>query len=355
MASAAFPELLTRIEESAKHTDQQIAAENNLRDTLLEIVAAGFTSHGLSDSDQPIAAQAEVIHSLATKCVSSAFVTWSHRMTIEYIDRWASAEVKDLYLAELREGKRVGSTALATALADKSGKELLPITFEEVDGEFVIHGVIPWASNLYDDTLIVFAARNEETEERVVFTSVLSAAGTSVKPAGELLGLNATSSGTVKFDGLRVPAANVLTRDVNLFLGQMRPRFLVLQSAFCLGLTKASLDSIATAPSAGPFAEDIARFQAEYERLTAESVRLSKSLEVYPAPGNGHSPLDFLKLRLGAAELAQATARVELATIGGRGYYSASDTSRRIRESLFLSVQAPTEGSLRWEISQLAS
>jgi hypothetical protein len=62
-----------------------------------------------------------------------------------------------------------------------------------------------------------------------------------------------------------------------------------------------------------------------------------------------------LRLRLGAAELAQAITRVELATIGGRGYYSASDTSRRIRESLFLSVQAPTEGSLRWEISQLAS
>lgn len=355
MSVAAFPELLTRIEESAKNTDQQIAADHNLRDTLLEIVASGFAAHGLSDSELPISAQAEVIHSLATKCVSSAFVTWSHRMTIEYIDRWASEEIKGTYLDDLREGKRVGSTALATALADKSGKELLPITFEEVDGEFLINGVIPWASNLYDDTLIVFAARNETTEERVVFASVLSSSGTSVKPAGELLGLNATASGTVKFEELRLPKINVLTRDVNLFLGQMRPRFLVLQSAFCLGLTKASLDSIANAPSAAPFADDIAEFQAEYARLSAESVRLSETLVVYPAPGNGHSPLDFLKLRLAAAELAQATARVELATIGGRGYYSASDTSRRIRESLFLSVQAPTEGSLRWEISQLAS
>ena len=355
MSAVAFPELLTRIEESAKNTDQVIAADHNLRDTLLEIVASGFTAHGLSDSAKPIYAQAEIIHSLASKCVSSAFVTWSHRMTIEYIDRWATDEIKSAYLQELREGKRVGSTALATALADKSGKELLPITFEEVDGEFLINGVIPWASNLYEDTLIVFAARNEVTEERVVFTSVLSTSGTSVKPAGELLGLNATASGTVKFEGLRIPAANVLTRDVNLFLGQMRPRFLVLQTAFCLGLTKASLDAIASAPSAGPFADDIAKFQAEYSRLTGELSRLSTALEVYPAPGNGHSPLDYLKLRLNAAELAQATTRVELATIGGRGYYSASDTSRRIRESLFLSVQAPTEGSLRWEISQLAS
>lgn len=355
MSAPAFTELLTRIEESAKNTDQQISADHNLRDTLLEIVASGFTAHGLSDSNQPISAQAEIIHALATKCVSSAFVTWSHRMTTEYIDRWASDEIKNAFLEDLRKGKRVGSTALATALADKSGKELLPITFEEIDGEFVINGVIPWASNLYSDTLVVFAARNETTEERVVFASVLSAPGTSVKPAGELLGLNATASGTVKFEGLRIPAANVLTRDVNLFLGQMRPRFLVLQTAFCLGLTKASLDAIATAPSAAPFAEDIANFNAEYQRLTGELDRLSSALQVYPAPGNGHSPLDYLRLRLNAAELAQATTRVELATIGGRGYYSASDTSRRIRESLFLSVQAPTEGSLRWEISQLAS
>jgi alkylation response protein AidB-like acyl-CoA dehydrogenase len=355
MSTQTFSELLTRVEESAKNTDQNKAADNNLRDRLLEIVASGHAAHGLSDSTLPIAAQAEIIHDLASKCVSSAFVTWSHRMTTEYIDRWASDEVKNRFLSELRKGKRVGSTALATALADKSGKELLPITFEEIDGEFVINGLIPWASNLYEDTVVVFAARNETTEERVIFASVLSAPGTTVKAAAELLGLNATAAGTVKFEGLRLPSANVLSRDVNYFLGQMRPRFLVLQTAFCLGLTKASLDAIATAPSAAPFAEDIARFTAEYNRLADEQTRLSAALESYPAPGNGHAPIDYLKLRLGAAELAQATTRVELATIGGRGYYSASDTSRRIRESLFLSVQAPTEGSLRWEISQLAS
>lgn len=352
MSTSAFPELVLRVEESAKHTDQ---ADENLRERLLEIVASGFAAHGLSNSEQPISAQAEVIQTLATKCMSSAFVTWSHRMTTEYIDRWAGAELRNEFLAELQEGRRVGSTALATALADKSGKELLPITFEEVDGEFLISGVIPWASNLYEDTLIVFAARSETTEERVIFASLLSEAGTSVKPAGELLGLNATSSGTVKFDGLRLSAKNVLTRDIDLFLGQMRPRFLVLQSAFCLGLTQASLEAIDTANGAAPFAAEIAQYRSEHQQLLAELQQLAATLEVYPAPGNGHSPLAFLKLRLAAAQLAQAVTRVELATIGGRGYYTASDTSRRIRESLFLSVQAPTEGSLKWEISQLAS
>jgi alkylation response protein AidB-like acyl-CoA dehydrogenase len=275
-------------------------------------------------------------------------------MTAEYIDRWASQAIKLQYLPELLAGNRIGSTALATALADKSGKELLPITFTETETEFVIDGVIPWASNLYADTLVVFAARHPETEERIIVAAELGFDGIEVKPAGQLLGLNATSSGTVKFNGLKLPKEYLLTRNVDLFLGQMRPRFLVLQSSFCLGITSAALNSIAKAPSAGPFAEEIASYQASYDHLVAELNDLNQSLEAFPAPGNGHAPLRYLKLRLQAAELAQAVTRVELATIGGRGYYTASATSRRIRESLFLSVQAPTEGSLRSEISQLS-
>ena len=334
----------------------------NLRENLLELVALGGTNFGLSDSAEPLLAQADLIGAVAEHCLSTAFVTWSHHMTTEYIDRFASASVRGAYLPELLAGTRVGSTALATALADKSGKEPLPITFtESVDqatgrSTFVIDGIIPWASNLYSDTLIVFAARNETTEERVIFTAVLGDnAGISVKPAGELLALNATASGTVRFQGLTLDADHVLSRDVDYFIGQMRPRFLVLQTSFCLGLTRASLKSILGANGLAPFADEVEGYVTELERLTGELTRLGGALDAYPAPGNGRAPLDYLQLRLKAAELAQAVARVELATIGGRGYYAASATSRRIRESLFLSVQAPTEGSLRWEISQLSS
>ena len=357
---AAF---IARVDEHSAKADRgsEGDAPQPLRSQLLELVKLGGTDFGLSTSNEPLAAQAELIGALAEKCLSTAFVTWSHHMTTEYIDRFANSTLRDRYLGELLAGTRVGSTALATALADKSGKELLPITFTEtVDAggvaAYSISGVIPWASNLYDDTLIVFAARNEQTEERVIFATVLGeGAGISVKPAGELLALNATASGTVKFDGLKLDADSILTRNVDLFLGQMRPRFLVLQTSFCLGLIRASLTAIAGANGLAPFAADVEQFTTELERLSAELIRLAATVAEYPAPANGHAPLDYLKLRLAAAELAQAVTRVELATIGGRGYYTASATSRRIRESLFLSVQAPTEGSLRWEISQLTS
>lgn len=343
--------IVATLPECAVATDQE---PGNLREFLSGFAAAGGVQFGLSQSPEPIAAQSALIKSVAENCVSSAFVVWSHRMTSEYIDRWASAEVRERYLDQLLSGQRIGSTALATALADKSGKEVLPITFNETEEYFVIDGVIPWASNLYSDSLVVFAARHPETEQRIILAAELSFEGVEVKPAGQLLGLNATASGTVRFNGLKLPKEYLLTRDIDLFLGQMRPRFLVLQTSFCLGIISASLAAIAGAPSAAPFADEISGYQERYRALTAELASLNESLASYPAPGNGYAPLPYLRLRLEAAELAQAVTRVELACIGGRGYYSASPTSRRIRESLFLSVQAPTEGSLRWEISQLS-
>lgn len=333
-------------------TDQKAT---NLRGFLSGVAASGVLDSGLSSSSTPIEQSADVIFDLAKQCLSSAFVTWSHRMTLEYVDRFGSSFLRENLLPELLAGERIGSTALATALADRSGKELLPITFQQVGDEYVIEGVVPWASNLYEDTLVVFAAREPETGERVLFATELSFEGISIKPAEGLLALNATSSGTIRFAGLRLSEDYVLTRDVNNFFSRMRPRFLLLQSAFCLGLSQAALDSALASESNKPFADDLAQLQSELAQVKQSWRELLSIQNDYSNLPAQQDPLPYLKVRLQAALLAQSITRIELASVGGRGYFVAHPTSRRIRESLFLSIQAPTEGSLRWEISQLQS
>jgi alkylation response protein AidB-like acyl-CoA dehydrogenase len=333
-------------------TDQKIS---NLRDFLSGVAASSVLDSGLSQSAQPIEQSADAIFELANQCLSSAFVTWSHRMTLEYVDRFGSKWLKENRLPELLLGTRIGSTALATALADRSGKELLPITFVRVGDDYVIDGVVPWASNLYQDTLVVFAAREPHTGERVLFATELSFDGISVKPAEGLLALNATSSGTIRFAGLKLSADYVLTNDVNNFFSRMRPRFLLLQSAFCLGLSQASLDSALASESNKPFTEDLAQLESELTQAQQTWRELLSVQNDYASLPGQQDPLPYLKLRLQAALLAQSITRIELASVGGRGYFVTHPTSRRIRESLFLSIQAPTEGSLRWEISQLQS
>ncbi|OOK73454.1 ntrC domain protein [Mycobacterium kansasii] len=62
------------------------------------------------------------------------------------------------------------------------------------------------------------------------------------------------------------------------------------------------------------------------------------------------SKKELLSLRLSAAEIASASAALEIRTAGGKGYASRTPASRRYREAAFLPVQSPSEAQLRWEL-----
>jgi alkylation response protein AidB-like acyl-CoA dehydrogenase len=316
-----------------------------------DLVSQGKASHGLENSDKPIAQQAVEIADLAGQSMALGFSIWSHRMTTEYVQRFGSPSFQAKYLDSLLTGQGLGSTALATALVDNSGAQPLPITFREVEGGFSISGHIPWASNLRTGTVVVFGARNEESEQRALFASVVGADGLLVKPAGQLLGLNGTSSGSIRFESHFVPEDQLLTNDCPGFFRAMRPRFLLLQSAFCLGLARASL-SQAEAAGSRSLGALIATKRAELEALEVEFQELGHKLAQFSPDGPDGGPLPFVSIRLRLALIAQEITRLELAVVGGRGYFVEHETSRRVRESLFLSIQAPTEEALRWELQQ---
>lgn len=331
----------------------QIASSANeeqldLTPLVKELVASGRASHGLANSKKPIWDQAIEISELAGQSIAIGFSIWSHRMTTEYVQRFGSPSFQAKHLLS---GQGLGSTALATALVDNSGASPLPITFSRAEGGFLISGHIPWASNLRTGTVVVFGARNEESEQRALFASVVGADGLLVKPAGQLLGLNGTSSGSIRFESHFVPEDQLLTNDCPGFFRAMRPRFLLLQSAFCFGLAKASL-AAAEAAGSKSLAAIISSKRSELNGLEAEFASLGLKLEEFSAEGPEGGPLPFVSIRLRLALIAQEITRLELAVVGGRGYFVEHETSRRVRESLFLSIQAPTEEALRWELQQ---
>jgi hypothetical protein len=62
----------------------------------------------------------------------------------------------------------------------------------------------------------------------------------------------------------------------------------------------------------------------------------------------------LLELRLELGRLAVAAVALESKLAGGRGYMLHSGTARRLRESAFLPVQAPTEVQLQWLLTRSA-
>ncbi|NLT26087.1 MAG: hypothetical protein GXX90_05495 [Microbacteriaceae bacterium] len=135
----------------------------------------------------------------------------------------------------------------------------------------------------------------------------------------------------------------------------MRPTFLLLQTAFCLGLAGRAADE-ADAALAGSITEVVfAERRAEVrERLRAlrgdYHALLSRASSGATRP---IAPERLLRLRLDAARLVREATGLEAAAVGGRGYLAASGTARRLREAAFLPVQSPTEGHLEWELRRL--
>ena len=74
--------------------------------------------------------------------------------------------------------------------------------------------------------------------------------GVSVPPYPPLLALQATRSSSVLLEQVRIGAHWIVAEDLMRCLARIRPRFLALQSSFCLGLSRAALSGVRAVRSA---------------------------------------------------------------------------------------------------------
>ncbi|GAB3708433.1 hypothetical protein [Mariniluteicoccus flavus] len=320
---------------------------------LASLAEAGLLDVGIDellDGDaSDVRPAAEVIAALAEECMPTAFGLWAHRMATDYVARGTRSERGEQLLADLRAGRAVGVTAMASGLKALAGVGELGTTARRVDGGWEIDGFIPWASNLVDDAVLVVPAR-AETGETIVAWVPLASPGLEHRHLTGLLALDATASGTLKFAGVRVADDQILSTDLTGFARAFRPTFLVLQTAFCAGLIRRSLAEAEAALDRGDnavFGGEVAALRTEVDAFLATWQRLA-------ADTASAGVRELLQLRLDASGLAGRATRLEATLAGGRGYQVRNGASRRFREAAFLPVQSPSEGQLRWELAQLS-
>jgi alkylation response protein AidB-like acyl-CoA dehydrogenase len=347
--SAAGPglsEVTGYFREHAAPTDR---GDRDVRPGIRMLGARGLLDLGAGDDGGPgLVRAATLVDEVAGECMSSAFALWAQRMVLEYLVRAAPDSVAAEFTAALATGKLIGSTAMAPALRDVAGIEPVPVIAERTATGLRLTGSISWASNLFPDAVVVLPVRLAD-ESRAVVVLHTTDAGFEVAPSPELLALNATGSSSVRLTEVEVPADAVLSTDLAGFVATIRPTFLLLQTAFCSGLTRRSLAEAAHRVTGlnAELAGELTEQQAELADLRARMTRFARSPRE-PTVG------DLLRLRMAASHAAVAATRLEATVRGGGGYLAASGTSRRLREAAFLPIQSPTEGQLRWELSHSA-
>lgn len=312
-------------------------------DALSALGADGGLALGIPGHTGTVGDQAALIAALAERCMATAFCAWGHRMAAEYV----AAGFPEGVAGPLARAERPGSSAMASGFCAHLGLKPLGVAARFAGDEIVLDGRIAWASNLRDDATVVLAADVEGQGPAVVALPVATP-GLTVRPATGLLALDATRSGMLVLDGARVPADAASPEPFPDFVRRVRRTFLVLQTAFCVGVSRAAVRSAAEHLT-GLGAEFAADHAAVEGRLVAVESQVDALADDPTAP-----MLDAVALRLEAARVVREAVFVESAVVGGRGYVAASPTARRVREAAFLPVQSPTEGQLRWELGRAA-
>ena len=337
-------DVLDEIASNAAALDQD---DRDTRENLGLLARHGLLGLGApGNRDNGLPAMAAVIADVAGHCLSTAFSVWAHRMTLEYLT--AAATPWSLSAATRLTGTGpLGVTGMASAFKDAAGCGAIDIAATPTEGGYVLDGALRWASNLYPDSVMVTAAQTASGEKLVVALP-LATDGVTIGKHFELLALGSTASSSVKLDGVHIAEEQILSRDIDAFLTGVRPTFLVLQSAMCIGLARRCLDEVASNLGGVNSA-----FTTEFELLTTELVHAASEVESFAAATGGPSTPskhDLLTLRLAAADVVSAAAALEIRTAGGKGYARRTDASRRFREAAFIPVQSPSEAQLRWEL-----
>jgi len=317
--------------------------QTDVRVDIAALGAQGLFDAGLTGAD--LTSMVRVIEHVATSSLAVGFAAWAHRMTIEYVSL-APAVFRAAQLPGLTLGQRPGVTAMAAGLKHVAGLGDVPIVASEHPDGLRVTGPIRWASNVFPDALMVLPARGTDGATYVVAIDV-STDGVRIERPPNLMALTATASTSLHLDRVQVPAENVISTDLQDFVARIRPAFLLLQTAFCVGVSVAALDGARSARGvlAGQFTTELAD-------LARRSQALRERLYAFAAAPSDPGIADLLRLRLGAAGLAGQASRLEVTLAGGAGYALGTAVNRRFREAAFLPIQSPSEGQLRWELTQ---
>lgn len=334
--AAAAPDIAAR----AAALDEQ---NTDVRTDLAALGRGGLFEPAVSDAGLPD--MVRVIDTVAQHSLAVGFSVWAHAMALQYVRRAPDA-LRHRHLDELRTATRVGVTAMAPALKQVAGLEPVPLVAQRAPGGLRLTGPIRWASNLFDGALIVLPARDPAGDSYVAAVGI-DAAGVTVNPAPALMALGATASTSLQLDDVFVPDDQIISSDLHGFVPGIRPTFLLLQTAFCVGVGTAA--GAGALEASGLLADP---FESEVAHLVERSEEVRRRLYDLAADPGGARPVDFVRVRLDAATTALAATRLESTLAGGAGYATGSAANRRFREAAFLPVQSPSEGQLRWELSR---
>jgi alkylation response protein AidB-like acyl-CoA dehydrogenase len=205
-----------RIAPRAAEIDEQAAYPHDLRRLLAEQDILGLPfeiEHGGTGTGTLMLNMA--VEEIAKACASTALILMIQELGTLPIKLFGSDELKNRFLPRCATGEWSPAFALSEPDAGSDpGGMITRAVRSEAGGDWVIDGAKNWITNLgIADFYVVFAVTDREAGHSRGITAFVVEAdrpGFSVGKLEHKLGIRGSPTGQPIFDGVRVPAANIV-------------------------------------------------------------------------------------------------------------------------------------------------
>lgn len=293
---------------AALDTDRSETIPRRLLDAIAGAGLYGLAGPGWAGGlDAGIIDVAEVIETLATGCLTTAFVYSQHHGAVRAAANSDNPAVRDL-LEPLCRGEVRAGVALGAALPGPPRLMAYP------DGDaWILQGSSPWVSGWGNVDVVHTSARTEDGRLVWSFVEASESERVMVDPT-ELVALGATATVSMHLDAYRVEPEGV-TSVIPFEPGVTPPEVLRIHSAFPIGVVRRCISMLG--PSS--LEDELRKVRAELDRLDPETIQAARAT---------------------AGELALRAASALMVATGSRSLLLEENAQRLAREALFVLVYA---------------
>ena len=303
-----------------------------------------------------------VVEELAAVCPSiSITMSVTNSVCAWPIQHFGSDELKARVLPELAAGEAIGGFGLTEPGSGSDAGSMKTVARRDGD-EWVIDGEKAWITNGGVGKWFVVLARTDVdagAKGISAFVVPSDAPGFRVGNSEEKLGLRASNTVTLYFDGCRVPAANLLGGEGQGFRIAMSTldHSRVGVAAQCLGIHRRALElATSYAKERVQFGRPIAQFQGVSFKIAqiATELEAARSLTYYAALRDGQSDAGRLasQAKLYASEAANRACWESLQIHGGNGFSEDYEIARLYRDVRVTTIYEGTSEMQRMVIAR---
>jgi len=294
----------------------------------------------------------------------SVVMSVNNSLVCDPIVRFGTEAQQQRYLPALAQGAFVGAYCLSEATSGSDASNMSTAARRAPDGGWLLDGTKSWITNGGEaGVYLVYALTNRDVAKARGITAFLVDADTPGLRAGakeKKLGIRASSTTQIFFEGCQVPASAVL--------GTVDEGFKIAMAtldggrigiaAQALGIAQRALDeATAYAREREAFGRPIAEFQGLQWRLADMAVRIeSARLLTYRAARMRDAGQPFSKeasmAKLAASETAMFAAHAAVQTLGGYGYVREYPVEKLFRDAKITEIYEGTSEIQRLVISR---